>query len=90
SVCEDFDSRLIEMRGESDHVHLLVEIKPKTSISILVNSLKCVSSRLLKKERKDLEKKYWEGGLWSPSYMARSHLGQVGKKMEHCSDEEPI
>lgn len=89
SVCQDFESKLIQMRGESDHLHLLIEIPPKVSVSTLVNSLKCVSSRLLKKERKDLLEKYWNGMLWSPSYMAHSHLGNVGKKQEPCSDEEP-
>ncbi len=35
----------VEMDGEDDHVHLLVEYPPKVSISSLVNSLKGVSSR---------------------------------------------
>ena len=88
SVCEDFQVNLVQMRGEPDHLHLLVEIPPKVSVSMLVNSLKCVSSRLLKKERKDLTSKYWNGVLWSPSYIARSHLGRVGEKFENCSEEE--
>jgi len=90
SVCEDFQVKMIQMRGESDHVHLLVSIPPKVSVSMLVNSLKCVSSRLLKKERKDLTSQYWNGVLWSPSYIARSHLGNVGKTFENCSEEESL
>ncbi len=39
------------MDGEDDHVHLLVEYPPKVAVSNLVNSLKGVSSRLLRKER---------------------------------------
>jgi len=39
-VCADFDATLIEVDGERDHVHLLVEYPPKVSISALVNSLK--------------------------------------------------
>jgi len=37
-----------------------------------VNSLKGVSSRLLRKERPDIYKYYWKGALWSPSYFASS------------------
>jgi len=37
-----------------------------------VNSLKGVSSRLLRKQHQELEKFYWKGGLWSPSYFAAS------------------
>ncbi|AHK79920.1 transposase [Ectothiorhodospira haloalkaliphila] len=72
-VCTDFEAQLIEMDGEDDHVHLLVEYPPKVAVSNLVNSLKGVSSRLLRKERPDIEKRYWKGSvLWSPSYFASS------------------
>jgi len=71
-VCADFDAQLIEMDGENDHVHLLVEYPPKISVSSLVNSLKGVSSRLLRKERPDIEHRYRKDVLWSPSYFAAS------------------
>jgi len=71
-VCADFEAQLIEMDGEDDHVHLLVEYPPKVALSNLVNSLKGVSSRLLRKERPDIQKRHWKGVLWSPSYFASS------------------
>jgi len=71
-VCRDFETELLETNGEEDHVHLLVHYPPKVSVSKLVNSLKGVSSRLLKKKHPELEKKYWKGKLWSPSYFAGS------------------
>ncbi len=71
-VCEDFEAELIEVDGEADHVHLLVQYLPKTSVSRLVNSLKGVSSRMLKKRHPELLKHYWKGVLWSPSYFAAS------------------
>lgn len=71
-VCTDFEAHLIEVDGEDDHVHLLVEYPPKVSVSSLVNSLKGVSSRLLRKSRPDLAHRYWSGVLWSPSYFAAS------------------
>ena len=71
-VCTDFEATLVEVDGERDHVHLLVEYPPKVSVSTLVNSLKGVSSRMLRKERSDLAHKFWKGVLWSPSYFAAS------------------
>lgn len=36
SVCEDFETELVEFNGEADHVHLLVNFPPKVSVSKLV------------------------------------------------------
>ncbi|MCL4508890.1 MAG: IS200/IS605 family transposase [Chloroflexi bacterium] len=71
-VCLDFDAHLVEMDGKDDHVHLLVEYPPKVAVSALVNSRKGVSSRLLRKECPDIQRRYWKGVLWSPSYFAAS------------------
>jgi len=73
SVCGDFEATLVEFDGEEDHVHLLVHYPPKIAISKLVNSLKGVSSHLIrKKEYPSIKKKLWGGALWSPSYFAGS------------------
>src|SRR5690606_30929013 len=70
-VCSDFEANLVEFDGEMDHVHLLVEYPPKVSISKLVNSLKGVSSRLLRKQDyPSIQKALWGKSLWSPSYFA--------------------
>lgn len=72
-VCEDFEAELIEFDGEDDHVHLLINYPPKVSISKLVNSLKGVSSRLIRRRsHPSIEKNLWGGQLWSPSYFAGS------------------
>jgi putative transposase len=67
-VCADAQATLVEMDGEDDHVHLLVEYPPKVAVSSLVNSLKGVSSRLLRQQLPDIRKRYWKGVLWSPSF----------------------
>ncbi|PIS01484.1 MAG: IS200/IS605 family transposase [Chlamydiae bacterium CG10_big_fil_rev_8_21_14_0_10_35_9] len=73
-VCNDFESELIEFDGETDHVHLLVNYPPKkVAISKLVNSLKGVSYRLIKRDHgKYISKFLWKNNLWSPSYFAGS------------------
>lgn len=72
SVCTDFEAKLVEFDGEEDHVHLLVNYPPKVAVSKLVNSLKGVSSHLIRKKDPSIRKKLWGGALWSPSYFAGS------------------
>lgn len=73
SLCTDFEASLIEFDGEKDHVHLLVNYPSKVSISKLVNSLKGVSSRMIRKKNYPSVTQYlWGGALWSPSYFAGS------------------
>jgi putative transposase len=45
SVGAQLEAELVEMEGEDDHVHLLVNLPPKTALAKLVNSLKGVSGR---------------------------------------------
>jgi len=73
NVCQDFESELMEMDGEKDHAHLLVNYPPKVSISKLVNSLKGVSSRMIRKKTyPSIQRALWGNALWSPSYFASS------------------
>jgi putative transposase len=73
SVCRDFEAELVEFDGEDDHVQLLVTYPPKVSVSKLVNSLKGISSLLIRKKNyPSIRKRLWAGALWSPSYFAAS------------------
>ncbi len=69
------DYRLIASDGEADHVHMLVEYPPKVPVSALVNILKGTSSRMLRRARPDIARRYYKGILWSSSYFAASTGG---------------
>ena len=59
-VCKKFEGELVEFDGEDGHVHLLVNYPPKVSVSKLVNSLKGVSSRLIRKKNyPTINQKIW-------------------------------
>jgi putative transposase len=49
-VCQRFQSELVQCDGENDHVHLLINYPPTCPVSRLVNSLKGVSSRLIRRQ----------------------------------------
>ena len=92
SICEDFESELIELEGENDHIHLLINYPPKVSVAKLVNSLKGVSSRFLRREFPELKSYYWKNQFLSPSYFAGSCGGAsidvIKKYIE--SQESPL
>jgi len=74
NICKLNDSTLKEFDGEADHVHLLITYPPRIALSVLINSLKGVSSRKLRQEFKVFQKEYWgeNVALWSRSYFVAS------------------
>lgn len=67
--CEHWGLELIEFGGESDHVHLLLDAHPAIDMSKFINSLKTVTSRLIRKEFEvQLKKYYWKPVLWTRAY----------------------
>ena len=50
ATCQKWRSTLTDFNGEENHVHLLVSYPPDVEVSKLVNNLKTVSSRLIRKE----------------------------------------
>ena len=69
-VAEKMNLNILEFNGESDHIHVLIEYPPKLSISVMVNSLKGVSSR--RYGTAGFIKPYGKDALWSPSYFVSS------------------
>jgi putative transposase len=54
----------------------MVKQQAEVSASNLVNSLKGVSSRMIRKNNyPSIRKKLWAGALWWPSYFARISCG---------------
>jgi putative transposase len=67
---------LHELSVQPDHVHLLVQIPPRLSVSKVVNLLKGGSSRLLRQEFADLEEFLWGDSFWCDGYFAET-VGQT-------------
>lgn len=75
-LCQNAKSELVEFNGESDHVHLLVDISPDIAPSKLVNTLKTISSRMIRKKYVDyLKPFYWKPVFWTGAYFVTSTGG---------------
>lgn len=73
SICkrliEDERGSVIEFNGEQDHIHILFEIPPQVTPSKLVNTIKGVTSRMIRKNHSEYIKKYyWKPVFWNESY----------------------
>ena len=60
---------IIEVNTDKDHVHMLLSIPPKFSISEVVKEVKAKTGLLMRRKFPFLDKVYWgKGGIWSRGY----------------------
>ena len=71
-VCDAEDVRILKGVVSKNHVHMLIEYPPKTSLSDLVKRLKGRTSRILQQEFPQLRKQYWGRHFWAIGYGAWS------------------
>jgi putative transposase len=71
-ICDAEDVRILKGVVSKDHVHMLIEYPPKTSLSDLVKRLKGRTSRRLQEEFPNLRKQYWGRHFWAIGYGAWS------------------
>ena len=68
-TAQKWECELLEFNGEPDHVHLLLSLNPKVQLSIFVNNIKTVSSRLIRRDFDNaLTKTYRNPVFWSRTY----------------------
>ena len=70
-VSKKIDIEIIEINGEEDHIHFIMETKPDSNrLSVIVNIFKAVTSRLIRKRFKHICEIYYgkNVALWGRSY----------------------
>ena len=68
-----WECKLVEFNGEENHVHILFQYHPNVMLSKLVNNVKTVTSRRLRKEfSEQINAIYWKDVLWNGSYFIAS------------------
>lgn len=68
-----------EIGVEEDHVHVLIQIKPRESVADVVQRLKGGSSRVLRKENPGMEEFVWSDSFWCDGYFAET-VGRVNEE----------
>jgi putative transposase len=83
NTCNKWECDCLEFNTEQDHLHALIDVNPKVAPCKLVNSLKTVSSRLIRKEFADyLSGFYRKPVLWSIGYAVNSCGGVTLDKVK--------
>ena len=83
SHCKKWGVELIEFGGESDHIHLLIDMPPTIEPAKFIGNLKSVSSRIMRKYfQSHLSLYFWKPLLWSSSYCLLSVGGAPIEKLK--------
>ena len=71
-TCATLDVYILSGHIALDHVHLLVSVPPKISVSALMQRIKGRSSRKMLEEFGELNRQFWGRHLWARGYFAAS------------------
>lgn len=72
TACEVNRWWIHEIEVQRDHVHIMIQITPKYSVSRVAQILKGGSSRVLNKEFPELEEFLWGESFWTDGYFAET------------------
>lgn len=89
STCTKWRSKVTEFNGESDHVHLVISYPPDVEVSKLVNNLKTVSSRLIRKEfNEQVNQFYNKPVFWTGAYFVASCGGVTLEQLKSYVEKQ--
>ena len=69
-LCSEMEVEILSGVVSRDHVHVLLSMLPRTSVSRLVQKLKGKTSYKLQREFRSLSKQYWGQRMWARGYFA--------------------
>lgn len=69
-----------ELNIQKTHIHLLIQINPKDSISHVMHYIKGGSSRVIRKEFPELQEFLWGDSFWSDGYFAEN-VGKINESV---------
>ncbi len=81
-IIKNHEQKLIVIGGISNHIHILLGIKPNVALSDLVREIKANSSRFVNERKFVKGKFYWQEGFGAFSY-SHSQLDTVIRYIEN-------
>ena len=81
TLCDWKKIKIVEADVCADHVHMLVEIPPKVSVSSFMGYLKGKSSLIIYEKYPELKYKYWNREFWCRGYNVDT-AGKYAKKIQ--------
>lgn len=71
-IAMEHEISILTGKVASDHIHVLVAYRPHVDVSMMVQWLKGISSRVLLQEYPHLKKQFWGRHFWARGYLAVS------------------
>ncbi|NEQ62997.1 MAG: IS200/IS605 family transposase [Moorea sp. SIO4A1] len=73
-TCVKWECNLVEFNGESDHIHLIIDLNPRIAPVKLIANIKTVTSRLIRQEFPEHLKRFYgdKKVFWTGSYFVAS------------------
>jgi putative transposase len=82
NLINENDCKSFIVNGVEDHIHCLIGLKPRVSISELMQSIKAKSSKWINEQKLTSERFEWQEGYGVFSY-SHSHIDAVYKYIEN-------
>lgn len=89
-ICKEWDCHPVKIGGYVDHVHILVNLSKKITISKLLEEVKKSSSKWIKTKGEKYEDFYWQNGYaaFSVNYKGIDGVGRyITNQKEHHSKQ---
>lgn len=92
-LCEQKEVEIIEAEACPDHIHMLVSIPPKYSVSQIMGYLKGKSSLMIFDRHANLKYKYGDRHFWARGYYVDTvgrNKKQIQEYIKHQLEEDKI
>ena len=92
-LCEQKGVEIIEAQAYSDHIHMLLSIPPKYSVSQIMGYLKGKSSLMIFDRHANLKYKYGDRHFWARGYYVDTvgrNKKQIQEYIKHQLEENQI
>lgn len=90
-TCDQMDCEFVEMNGEGDHIHFMVNLHPKWAVSNFAGKIKGKTSYYLRLEFwEQIKDKLWGEHFWSPSYCVVSTGGATIETVRKYIEDQRV
>lgn len=90
-IVQNKGQKMIAINGVSDHIHILIGMKPDCNLSDLVREIKKCSSNYIKEKKFTVKKFEWQQGYGAFSYshsVLNNVINYINNQREHHQRQE--
>jgi putative transposase len=87
-IAMEHELEIISGKVARDHVHVFLSYRPTQDVSLIMQWLKGISSRVLLQEFPHLKKKFWGRHFWARGYLAVSSGTITDEMIKEYIDEQ--